>query len=91
VRQVGPIKYLRFIRDKKKIPNLIVYAVGIREITSTWSGFKLLLDAMLRTAVRFGHPGDDVDVSTNALAVKASERLGMKPDKHFAIFEKALT
>ena len=87
----GPIKYLKFIRDKKKLRSLIVYAVGIRKSYQHGVVFRLLLDAMVRTALHFDTLETTWMSPSNVLAVKASERLGMKPDKHFVIYEKPLT
>ncbi len=88
--KVGPIKYLRFINDKKKIKNLIVYAVGIRKTHQHMIVFKLLLDAMVRMARNFDTLETTWMSPSNLHAIGASERLGMKPDKHFAIYEKPL-
>jgi hypothetical protein len=87
---VGPIKYLRFINERKKIKNLIVYAVGIRSSHHRTPVFKLLFEQMLRTAIQFETLETTWMSPSNRVIVKASERLGMKPDKQFAIYEKSL-
>lgn len=89
--KVGPVKYVKLIRDKKKVKNLIVYAVGIRKSHRHTMVYKLLLDALLRTAIRFETIETTWMSPSNVLAMRAAERLGMKPDKHFAIYAKSLT
>ncbi len=89
--KIGPIRYLRFLRGRREIRKLVVYAVGIRPACRNGRIFRLLLDSMLRMAMRY----DSVETTwmspANIPSIRASERLGLKPDKQFAIYAKHLT
>ena len=88
--RVGPIKYLRFVRDRKRVRTLIIYTVGIKRKHQHTRVYQLLLQAFCRMARDF-----DVLEATwvspdNIPALRAAESLELRPDKHFGIFEKRL-
>ena len=84
--KIGPFSYLRFRRDRSKVNRLIVYAVGIRKQFQRTCVYRLLLDAMCRTARKFDVVETTWMSRSNPLAIHAAERLGMKEDKHFVIY-----
>jgi len=86
----GPVKYIRFLRDRKRIRTLVVYAVGIRKAYQGTRVFTLLLGSMRRMAERFDtltctwmHPA-------NFLSVAAAQRIGLEEHKHLLIYRKRL-
>jgi hypothetical protein len=89
--RVGPVKYLRFLRERKRIHRLIIYAVGIKKAYQRSRAFELLLNAMCEMALRYEEVETTWIMPHNILAIRAAERLGLAPDKHFVIYEKRLT
>jgi hypothetical protein len=88
--RVGPLKYLRFLRARKRIRTLIIFTVGIKRKHQHTRVYQLLLQAFCRMARDF-----DVLEATwvspdNIPALRAAESLELRPDKHFGIFEKRL-
>jgi len=88
--KVGPIKYIRFLRERKRIRRLIVYAVGIRKAYRGTEVFRLLLRTMCRIALRYDALETTWMSDNNGSAVRAADHLGLEPDKQFAIYEMAL-
>jgi len=88
--RVGPLKYLRFRRERQRIRTLIIYTVAIKPVHQHTRVYHLLQQAFCRMASGF-----DVLEATwvspdNIPALRAAESLEMRPDKHFGIFEKRL-
>jgi len=86
--RVGPISTLRFLRGRRRIGTLVVYAVGIRKAYQRSRVYALLVQSMRRMARRF-----DVLECTwmspgNVLALAAARRMGMKEHKHFLIYRR---
>ena len=86
----GPIKYIRFLRERRRIRTLVVYAVGIRKAYQGTRVYTLLFDSMRRMVERYDtltctwiHPG-------NFLSVATATRVGLVPHKHFLIYRKRL-
>jgi hypothetical protein len=86
----GPLKLIRFLRGKKHIRSLIVYAVGIKRRYQHTRVYPLLYEAGARIARRFGSAECTWVSEGNMLARRSAERLGMEPDKHFAIYSMPL-
>jgi len=87
----GPVKYIRFLRERRTIRTLVVYAVGIRKAYQGTRVYTLLFDSMRRIVDRYDaltctwiHPG-------NFLSVATASRVGLEPRKHFVIYRKRLT
>jgi hypothetical protein len=89
--KAGPIKYLRYQRDRKKIRELIIYAVGIKKKYRGTRVYKLLLDAACRTALQCDTLECTWTSDDNVLAVHSAEHMGLERDKEFAIYQKKLT
>jgi len=88
--RVGPLKYLRFRRDWRRIRTLIVYTVAIKPAHQHSCVYHLLQQSFCRMARGF-----DVLEATwvspdNIPALRAAESMELRPDKHFGIFEKRL-
>ena len=86
----GPLKYFRFLRDRKTLRTLVVYAVGIRQAYQGTRVFTLLLASMRRMEERFDtltctwmHPA-------NTLSVATAARVGLEEHKHLLIYRKRL-
>ena len=87
---VGPVKFLRFLRKRKKIRNLIIYAVGIKKAYQGTHVFALLLDAACRMARNFDVLETTWMSDDNKLALRAAKLLGLERDKEFVIYGKTL-
>ncbi len=86
----GPVTYLRFLQNRKRVKNLIVYAVGIRKSHRHTTVGRLLFTAMVQTALDYETLETTWMSPSNRLALRTAERLGMTPYKHFAIYDKSL-
>jgi len=84
--KVGPFKYIRFCRERKKIRTLIVYAVGIKKSYQKTRILFLLYDAMYSMARRFDCIECTWISERNVLSARAATRLGMKVHKRFAMY-----
>ena len=88
--RVGPFKYLRFIAGKRRVTNLIIFTVAIRQEYRYSSVYHLLLRAFCRMAAPFAAAETTWLSEDNVPALRAAESLGMAPDKHFAVYKKEL-
>jgi hypothetical protein len=89
--KIGPIKFLRYQWKRRKIKNLIIYAVGIKKAYQRTRVYKLILDAMCRLALNYDTLECTWTSDDNPLAIRAAEHLGLKRDKEFAVYQKRLT
>jgi hypothetical protein len=89
--KIGLLKYWKFRCGRKKIRKLVVFTVGIKKANQGTGVFPILLKALRQVALKYQFletawmPED-----SNHPAVKAADRLGLKPDKQFVIYEKKL-
>jgi hypothetical protein len=88
--RVGPLKYLRFLRDRKRIRTLIIYTVGIKPAHQHTRVSQLLQQAFCRMVRDFDGLEATWVSPDNIPALRAAESLELRPDKHFGIFEKRL-
>jgi hypothetical protein len=83
-------KLIRFLKQRKHIRRLIVYAVGFKKRFQRTTAYKLLYNELIKIAEDY----DSIETTwmspDNFLAVKSAERFGMNPDKYFAIYAKNL-
>lgn len=89
--KVGPIKYLRFLLERRKTQKIIIFSVGIKKDYQHSRVYKLLLDAFCQICLNYKIVETTWMSEENTPAVKASEHLGLKPDKEFVIYEKRLS
>ena len=87
----GPLKLLKFLRGRRRIRTVILYAGGIRKRYQHTRVYPLLSDACARIARRFDCLEGTWISEGNMLARRSAERLGMKPDKHFAIYALSIS
>lgn len=88
--RVGPVKYLRFIHERKHIRRLIIYAVGIKKAYQRTRAFELLLNAMCEMSLRYDELETTWMMPKNILVLRAAERFGLVSEKEFVIYEKRL-
>jgi len=86
----GPLKLLRYHFARKNIDSLIIYAVGIKKAYQGSRVFALLLEAACRILMNYRVLETTWISRENVLAQRASEYLGLEPDKEFVIYEKLL-
>jgi hypothetical protein len=89
--KAGPIKLIRFLRDKKKIQKLIIFSVGIKKAYQHSRAYLLLFNALSQICLRYKVLETTWMSQENTRAIKAAEYFGLKPDKQFAIYEKHLS
>lgn len=88
--RVGPFKYVRFMSDRRKVRNLIIFTVAIKRAYQHSRVYYYLLQAFRRLAEGYRSVETTWLSPENLPALKAAESLGMVPDKHFAIYAKSL-
>ena len=88
--KAGPLSVLRFLRDRKRVRTLVIYAVGIRKAYQRTRAFVLLSDALPRMAQGFDVLESTWMSSSNLLAIAAARRMGMIEHKHFCMYRKDL-
>ena len=87
---IGPIKYFRYLHDKKDVRSLIIYAVGIKKAFQGTRVYKLLLDSLCAQATAYDSLETTWMSEDNLLALRAAEHLGLERDKEFAIYRRDL-
>jgi len=88
--KVGPIKYVNFLRARKRVQNLIIYAVGIKKAFQGTRVYKLLLDSMCSLTLDYDTLETTWMSDDNLLALRAAEDLGLERDKEFSIYRKLI-
>jgi hypothetical protein len=88
--RLGPVGCVKYLMGRKRIHDLVVFAVGIKRAYQHSRAYKLLLDAacwMLRDCrcLTTTWMYDD-----NRPSIQAAEDLGLKPHKHFTIYSKRI-
>jgi hypothetical protein len=86
--RMGVLGGLRFLRDRKRIRTLVVYAVGIRRDYQRTRVFAILLDSMRDMARRYDTLTCTWMSPSNPLAIAASQRMGLREHKHFLIYRR---
>ena len=84
----GPFRILRFLRDRKRIRTLVVYAVGIKKEYQRTRVFAMLLESMRTMARRFDVLECTWMSRSNPLSIAAAERMGMREHKHFLVYAR---
>jgi len=86
----GPLKLLRFFRGRRAVKTVILFTVAIRKEYRHTRVSRLLRAEFCRMARPFGRVETTWMSPDNPTALKGAAGLGLKPDKHFAIFAKEL-
>lgn len=86
----GPLKILRYLRARKNLKHLIIFAVGIRKAYQKTRVFALLLNAVCGLLEQYDVLETTWMSDSNVLAVRAAEVLGLERDKEFAIYRKSV-
>jgi hypothetical protein len=87
----GPLKLLNFFRGRRGLRTVVLYAGGIRKRYQHTRVYPLLYEACARIVRRFDCLEGTWISEGNMLARRSAERLGMKPDKHFAIYALSIS
>ncbi len=88
--RAGLTGYLKFLKDRQKIREIIIYAVGIKKSFQRTSAYHLLLNKMVDIARNYDICETTWMSKNNIYAIRAAERLGLVPDKEFALYTKKL-
>jgi hypothetical protein len=88
--KAGPMKYIRFLRARKRIPVIILFTVAIRPRFRYTRAYTVLLEAFARLAQGYESAETTWLSPDNVPAVRAAESLGMLPDRRFAVFAKEI-
>lgn len=84
---VGPIKYLRFLRQRRDIRTLIVYAVGVKKAYQRTHVIHILAEQLSLMARQYDALETTWISRDNAVTAKLAEKFGMFPDKYFAMYQ----
>lgn len=82
--------YYRFLRGRRSINDIVIYAIGVKKAYQKTRVFKLLFDSACKIFQRYPVVSTTWMTENNVSATRASELLGLKPYKWFAIYEKFL-
>ena len=86
----GPVKLLRFLRGRRAVKTFILFTVAIEREHRRSCVSRLLLAEFCRMARPFERAETTWISADNRSALKAAASLGMRPDKHFAVYAKEL-
>ncbi len=82
--------YLRFLNGRRSVSDIVIYAIGIKKAYQKTRVFKLMFDGAYKIFQRYPVVSTTWMTENNVAATRASELLGLKPYKWFAIYEKFL-
>jgi hypothetical protein len=88
--RAGLIKYLNFMRERKKIGDIIIFAVGEKKTFRNSKITQLLFNAAVNTARKFSILQTTWMYDDNRTVISLAEKLGLKRDKEFIIYSKNL-
>jgi hypothetical protein len=88
--RIGPVKYLRYQRGRRKLQTLLIYAVGIKKAYQGTRVYKMLLDALIHVAGRYQILETTWMSPGNFLALRAAGHVGLEYDKEFVIYRKEI-
>ncbi len=86
--RINPVKYLRFLLNKKKIKTAVIFAIGIKQAYRNGRVIQVLLSGSIELLKRFDTLGTTWMSYNNLPSVRSAERLGLEPDKEFVILKK---
>ena len=84
--RLGPWRWCRFLRDRRRIRDLVVVAVGIKRAWQRTRAFRLVFDAMCRMAREAGTLETTWITPGNEIIQRASERLGLQKDRSYVVY-----
>ena len=88
--RVSPLGYWQYLRARKSVRSLIIYAVGIKRAFQGTRVYKLMLDSLCSQLMAYETLETTWMSEENLLALRAAEHLGLERDKEFAIYRKIL-
>jgi hypothetical protein len=86
----GPVKLLRFFRGRRAVKTIIVFTVAIKKEYRHTDVSHLLVAEFCRMARPFARAETTWMPADSRSALQSAAILGMRPDKHFAIYAKEL-
>lgn len=89
--KAGPIKLIRFLWERRKIRKLIIFSVGIKKAHQHGRTYLLLFNTFSQMCRKYKVLETTWISEENIPAVKAAGYFGLKPDKHFVMYEKRLS
>jgi len=83
-----PLRVLRFFRDRRRIRDLVIFAIGVKQAWQGTRAFALLFES-LRWMARDARVLETTWISPENHGVhKVAERLGLLPDREIAIYAR---
>lgn len=89
--KAGPLKLVRFLRERRKIQKLIIFSVGIKKAYQHGRAYWFICNSFSQMCMKYKVIETTWMSEDNSPAIKAAEYFGLKPDKHFAIYTKNLS
>ncbi len=86
----SPIQFIHFIIKRKKLTNLIIYAVGVKKSYHYTPAFQLIFNTTVNLARNYKSLETSWMMKNNHALIGVCNRLGLQPDKSFSIYEKDL-
>ncbi|UCG30992.1 MAG: GNAT family N-acetyltransferase [candidate division WOR-3 bacterium] len=80
----------KLLLKRRRIKEIMIYAVGIKKGYQGSRVYKLLLDSMCAIALRYSVLSTTWMSDTNVAAIRVSGHLGLRPYKYYAIYEKKI-
>lgn len=84
--RLGPWRWCRFLRDRRRIRDLVVVAVGVKKAWRHTRAVRLLFDALCRTARRAGALETTWIAPGNRIVQHVCRRIGLARDRTYAVY-----
>ncbi len=89
--RVGPWRYTRFVRQRRQVRDVIVYAVGIARAYRSSPAYELLVRVTCATALGCRSMFTSWISEDNQPAIGAAERIGLEPYKDFVVYRQPVS
>lgn len=84
----GLLKYLRFLRERKKINKVIIFAIGSGKAFHNTNVVQLMFNIAVETARKYKVLETTWIYDENRSVISLAKKLGLEKDKEFAIYYK---
>jgi hypothetical protein len=82
--------YMRFIIKRRSIDNIVIYAIGVKKAYQNTDVFKLLFKSLCKQVLKYRSVSTTWMTEDNNKVNNCALLLGLKPYKHFMIYQKHL-
>jgi hypothetical protein len=88
--RAGPVDYVRFLSGRRRVRDVVMYAVGVKMAYRHTEVYRLLFEYGCRAIRDCRRMTTTWMTDDNPAPLAAARKLGLEPSKYFAVYEKRL-